>query len=79
MLRRTLEADCDEKAKVIAELKTASAQKEDRIVQLEDTVQNLLSRVSVLEKLKVGKDTEVLRLKSLAGSRTRPIGALKQK
>jgi hypothetical protein len=63
MLRRTLKADCDEKAKVIAELKTTSAQKEDRIVQLEDTVQNLLSRVSVLEKLKVGKDTEVLRLK----------------
>jgi hypothetical protein len=79
MLRRALKADYDEKAKVIAELKVPSAQKENWIVQLENTVQTLLSRVLVLGKLKVEKDTEVLRLNSLAGSRARPIGALKQK
>jgi hypothetical protein len=55
--------------KFIAELKTASVCKEDRIVQLGDIVQSFIRRISGLEDLNKEKDAEVLRCEGFAGSR----------
>ena len=71
-----LEAETLDQAEVRAELRSANAQRADRIAQLEAQVQTLSAQVSVFEELNRRKGTKITALETPAQARAGTIEAL---